>query len=59
MQADDGCDYIIVLQQDPAWEDPSPLPALPRNARYLRHPNACFDLGTVGWALNSEAGDLR
>jgi len=58
LQADDGCEYIIVLQQDKAWKDPDPLPELPPNAHYLRHPNECFDIGTVGWVLNS-GGDLR
>lgn len=54
MQAEDGCQYIIVLQQGPGLHDPNPLPVLPPNARYLRHPNECFDLGTVGWVLRTQ-----
>lgn len=33
-----------------------PLPELPPNARYLRHPNSCFDFGTIGWVLDTEVG---
>ncbi|PNH09423.1 hypothetical protein TSOC_003960, partial [Tetrabaena socialis] len=28
------------------------LPKLPPNARYVVHPNECYDLGTYGWILN-------
>jgi hypothetical protein len=54
LQAGDGCDYLIVLQQGEGMADPDPLPELPPNARYVRHPNECFDLGTVGWALRTQ-----
>lgn len=50
-QEGDGCDYVIVLQQGKGLFDPEPLPRLPRNARYLKHENKCFDIGTVGWVL--------
>lgn len=50
-QAGDGCEYVLVLQEGAAPLDP--LPALPPNARFLSHPNKCFDWGTVGWVLRS------
>ena len=34
-------------------ELPSDLPALPSNARYVLHANACYDWGTMGWLLSS------
>ena len=40
-----------MLQQGGALPQPDPLPPLPPNARYLRHPNECYDIGTVGWVL--------
>ena len=40
-----------MLQQGGALTQPDPLPPLPPNARYLRHPNECYDIGTVGWVL--------
>ena len=30
------------------------LPPLPPNARYLPHPNECYDIGTVGWVLDTQ-----
>ncbi len=54
-QAGDACEYIIVLQQGAGLAQPDPLPALPPNARYLPHPNECYDLGTVGWVLDQQA----
>ena len=30
------------------------LPELPSNAKYLHHPNECYDWGTFGWALKQE-----
>lgn len=30
------------------------LPELPPNARYLHHPNQCYDWGTFGWVLKTE-----
>ena len=56
-QEGDGCDYIIVLQQGKGLSQPDPLPPLPPNARYLRHPNACYDIGTVGWVLDHHVPD--
>lgn len=29
------------------------LPALPRHAHYVYHPNECYDWGTFGWVLRS------
>ncbi|GAB4813085.1 hypothetical protein N2152v2_000131 [Parachlorella kessleri] len=49
----DNCDYVFVLQQGEGLSDPDPLPKLPPNARYLTHENKCFDIGTVGWVLES------
>ena len=51
-QAGDGCDDIIVLQEGAGTRPLDPLPLLPPNARYLRHPNSCLDFGTVGWVLD-------
>ena len=51
IQSGDGCQYLIVLQEGEGLELPDPLPDLPSNARYLRHENACYDIGTVGWVL--------
>jgi translation initiation factor eIF-2B subunit epsilon len=59
VQAGDGCEYIIVLQQGSGLYDPEPLPALPPNARYLRHENRCWDIGTVGWVLEHHANARR
>ena len=56
-QADDGVDYVIVLQTDPALLLPDPLPQLPPNARYERHENRCYDLGTIGWLLATNRVD--
>ena len=30
------------------------LPPLPSNARYLLHPNKCYDWGTFGWLLSTK-----
>ncbi len=51
-QPNDGNDYIIITQYDNKTHMPT-LPPLPRNARYLVHPNKCFDLGTYGWVLRN------
>lgn len=48
-----------MLQQDEGLTLPDPLPALPRNARYLSHANECFDIGTVGWVLQRHVPDRR
>ena len=52
-QAGDGCDYVIVLQQGEGLYQLDPLPPLPPNARYLKHENKCYDIGTVGWVLKN------
>jgi hypothetical protein len=58
--ANDGCDYIIVLQQHPTgWPNPSLPGDLPTNVRVLHHPNECFDLGTVGWVLQTHVDISR
>jgi hypothetical protein len=56
VQEGDGCEYAIVLQHDDKLAMPSSLPPLPSNARYLRHANECFDIGTVGWVLQTQLG---
>jgi hypothetical protein len=54
MQANDRCDYVVVVQQ-PGEGEPSlpPLPSLPPNARYIPHGNECYDWGTFGWLLRT------
>lgn len=56
MQPDDGCDYLIVVQGNEGDNLPQ-LPTLPANARYLNHPNRCYDWGTIGWVLSSKQVD--
>ena len=34
-------------------EPTTELPALPPNARYEFHDNACYDWGTIGWLIRS------
>ncbi len=46
------------MQQGEGVAPPGPLPTLPRNARFVRHPNKCFDWGTWGWALDSQVANL-
>jgi len=84
IKPNDGCDYVIVLQQDSPEDVPWPNlrlllngtkhlnttagattdkksmnpPFLPSNARFLLHPNKCFDLGTVGWVLKTQIKNL-
>lgn len=48
----DGCDYVFIMQSNENSTIPD-LPKLPANARYLMHPNQCYDWGTFGWAINS------
>jgi hypothetical protein len=52
-------DYLVVVQQDrrERLEDLR-LPALPSNARYVRHENECYDWGTFGWLLFA-LGEVR
>ena len=59
LQDGDNCDYIIVLQQGEGVAPLDPLPVLPPNARYLRHPNSCFDFGTIGWVLDTQVGQMQ
>jgi hypothetical protein len=44
-----------VLQVDQghaSWKNiTDSLPPLPTNARYVYHPNECYDWGTAGWLL--------
>ena len=52
----DPADYVIILQLDARYPINSTLlPPLPHNARYVEHPNACFDWGTWGWFLRLPA----
>lgn len=61
MAADDGVTYLIVVQEEAAasgqQQQQPELPALPPNARYVRHPNSCYDWGAIGWVF--EAGHAR
>ncbi len=46
--------HAVLLQGNASQaQPPSGLPALPANARYVYHPNECYDWGTVGWLLQS------
>ncbi|KAK9859799.1 hypothetical protein WJX84_002990 [Apatococcus fuscideae] len=51
MQEDDGCHYIVVVQQEANGKPVLDLPDVPSNARYEFHYNTCYDYGTVGWLL--------
>ncbi|KAK9808001.1 hypothetical protein WJX73_002333 [Symbiochloris irregularis] len=53
VKEDDGCDYVIVIQTGANLTEFSNRPALPTNARYLEHPNKCFDWGTSGWVFEN------
>ncbi len=41
--------YKKMTQEDEISDNT--LPPLPRNGKYVRHTNECFDWGTVGWAI--------
>lgn len=58
MQENDGCTYLIVMQ---GAEQAAPrfLPKLPPNARFVHHANECFDIGTVGWVLNTHLSEAQ
>lgn len=58
-QENDGCDYVIAIQEGPGLERLAPLPKLPPNARFVPHENKCFDLGTVGWMFDNKIVDPR
>lgn len=56
--SNDGNDYVVVVQLD--YGQPAPqLPPLPSHARYITHPNECFDLGTIGWLLKNHISIRR
>lgn len=55
IQQGDGCDYVIVVQED--GQTTPPLPTLPPNAKYIKHTNECYDWGTIGWVLQSGYAD--
>jgi hypothetical protein len=48
VRAHDGADYLFVVQGGTKGLS---LPTLPSNAKYIEHPNVCFDLGTIGWLI--------
>lgn len=53
VKPNDNCTYLFIIQQgEGLLPPPQILPKLPSNARYITHPNECFDLGTIGWALS-------
>jgi hypothetical protein len=51
--------YIIALQHGMGLHDLDPPPVLPSNARFVNHPNHCFDIGTVAWVLDNHVPDPR
>lgn len=59
VQEKDGCDYVIALQEGPGLQNLEPLPKLPPNARFVRHENKCFDLGTIGWMIETKIVNPR
>ncbi|KAK9816513.1 hypothetical protein WJX72_001363 [[Myrmecia] bisecta] len=52
MRDGDGCEYLVIVQQDPA-QPGGDLPPLPSNAQYMYHANECYDWGTFGWAIKT------
>jgi hypothetical protein len=56
MSEEDGCDYVIVIQDDEEKATP-PLPTLPKNARYVHHTNKCYDWGSIGWVFDNRLVD--
>eukprot|EP01026_Neomeris_dumetosa_P033245 TRINITY_DN2648_c1_g2_i2.p1 TRINITY_DN2648_c1_g2~~TRINITY_DN2648_c1_g2_i2.p1 ORF type:complete len:379 (-),score=31.30 TRINITY_DN2648_c1_g2_i2:28-1068(-) len=59
VRVDDGCDYVFVVQEGEDIPKLDPLPTLPRNARYLFHPNEGYDWGTFGWLIMGKRVDIR
>lgn len=64
----DRCEYIIVIQEElgggknssgSGSVDDRHFPPLPPNARYVVHPNECFDWGTVGWVFKTVLKDTK
>lgn len=56
---DDGCDYVLVMQEGAGVLRETRLPPLPPNVRLLSHPNSCFDWGTFGWVTTSQLDTSR
>ena len=52
-QEDDLHEYFIIIQTAEGLSTFQPRPELPSNARYIEHPNECFDWGTIGWLLST------
>jgi hypothetical protein len=63
IRANDGCDYVIVVNQAVGQEMmsfsamSSMAGSLPPNARYVTHRNECYDWGTLGWLLTTKQVD--
>lgn len=54
VQASHDADYYFILQRlNNTYYDLEKLPKLPSNGYYIQHENRCFDLGTIGWFVNS------
>eukprot|EP00892_Ulva_mutabilis_P010141 jgi/Ulvmu1/749/UM010_0123.1 len=51
-----ACEFIIIVNEGPTSPAVA-LPELPRDAvaRYVRHSNECYDWGTFGWVLKTQA----
>lgn len=58
-QEGDGATYIIALQHGTGLQELDPPPVLPSNARFVNHPNHCFDIGTVAWVMDNHVPDPR
>lgn len=58
-QENDGVTYIIAIQHGEGLTELSTKPRLPANAKFVNHPNTCFDIGTVGWVLENHVADIR
>lgn len=58
IHADDGCEYVFIIQTGEGLWKVSGLPVLPTNARYLHHQNGCYDWGTIGWFIGSNGAKL-
>ena len=54
VSASDGAQYVIVLNGMASLDD-ARLPHLPYNAKYVLHPNECYDWGTYTWVLEQVA----
>ena len=47
------------MQEGGGLEKLQPLPKLPANAKFVRHENKCFDLGAIGWMLDTKVVNPR